>query len=196
MLTRRTFLAASTATLMAPAQAIAAPRAYGIAPGGATITYIFKLNGAPQRGTAPLSDVDIRVDSTNLRRSSARVTADMSKAKAGFVFITDALKSESVLNTQSFPQARFVSTRITLGADGRISNGAAIEGELTLRGVTRPLRLNANLYRASGSASGDLSRLNVRLTGALSRAAFGATGFPSLVEDEVKLDIRADIAAL
>jgi polyisoprenoid-binding protein YceI len=82
-----------------------------------------------------------------------------------------------------------------LGAQGRISEGASIEGQLTLRGVTRPLDLDAVLSRPAGSAPDDLSVLTIRLTGRLSRSAFGATGYPQMVADEVELDIRAEIRA-
>lgn len=191
---RRHLMALGLAALAQPS--FAAARPYGLGPNGATITYLFTLNGGQVKGTVPVGRADLRIDPGNLAASTADVTADIRRARTGLIFATEALKSESVLNAASFPQARFASTRVTLGAGGRISDGATIEGDLTLRGVTRPVRFAAALYRKRGSTADDLSALDVRLQGKISRSAFGATGYADLVEDTVGIDIRADIAAL
>ncbi len=194
LLTRRTF---GLCALAAAAQPLhAAPRTYDIGPGGARISYTFRLSGAPVVGTIPIDRADLQVDAGDLSRSRADVTADVRRARTGLVFATEALQSASVLDANRHPRARFRSTRVVLGADGRISNGAALEGELTLRGVTRPVRLNASLFRPQGSAAGDLSRLSIVLRGRLDRRDFGATGYANLVEPNVDLEITADIRAL
>jgi polyisoprenoid-binding protein YceI len=90
---------------------------------------------------------------------------------------------------------RFRSTRVRLGARGRISEGAQIEGDLSLRGVTRPIALDATLSRPAGTAPDDLDTLYVDLAGTLDRRDFGATGYPQMVAPEVTLDIRAEIHA-
>lgn len=190
---RRTFTLGALCALATPATAAA--RRYGIGPGGAEIVYAFTMNGAKAKGTVPLSNANLRIDPNNLAASTADVTADIRKARTGFVFATEALKSKSVLDAQGFPQSRFTSTRVILGPGGSISQGAAIEGRLTLRGVTRPIRLNAALYRPRGSGPEDLSRLSVNLTGTLRRSAFGASGYADIVADTVGLTIRADIIA-
>jgi polyisoprenoid-binding protein YceI len=98
------------------------------------------------------------------------------------------MKSDQVLATRSFPTIRFVSTRFS--AKGQT---ATVEGQVTVRGTTRPVTLSARIYRPQGTAEGQRDRFSVYLTGTLSRAAFGATGFADLVGDEVLLDIRARI---
>ena len=124
------------------------------------------------------------------------MTADLTAARTGLIFATQAMKSASVLDTERFPTARFRATRVTLGRSGRLSEGAALDGDLTLRGITRPVRFDAALFRPPGSAPDDLSLLDIRLRGAISRTAFGAAGYPDLVADGVGLDIRARIRAL
>ncbi|MEO0502804.1 MAG: YceI family protein [Pseudomonadota bacterium] len=190
---RRHFLAIGLAALAQPGFAASTP--YRLGPNGATITYLFTLNGAQVKGTVPVGRADLQIDPGNLAASTANVTADIRRARTGLIFATEALKSESVLNARNFPQARFTSTRVILGPGGRISNGAAIEGNLTLRGVTRPVRFSADLFRKRGSAPGDLSALDVRLQGRINRSDFGATGYGDIVENPVGIDIRADIVA-
>lgn len=191
---RRHLLLTALAALATPAQA--APRRYGIGPGGAEITYTFTLDGAASKGTVPISQANLSIDPKNLAASRADVTADVRRARTGFVFATEALKSPSVLNAKRFPESRFVSTRVILGPGGRISDGAALEGNLTMRGVTRPIRLKAGIFRPKGTAADDLSRLTVTLEGTLKRSSFGITGYPKLVADQVNLSIQADIMAI
>ncbi|MEL7165729.1 MAG: YceI family protein [Pseudomonadota bacterium] len=193
---RRQLLLSGLAAIFYPHAATAAPAPYTIGPRGAQISYLFNLQGSTVAGTAPLSRADLRIDPTALQNSTAEVTADLRQARTKLFFATEALKSETVLDIARFPNARFVSRRIVLGPDGRISGGAAIEGALTLRGVTRPIRFAADLFRKPGSAPDDLTALDVRLRATINRNEFGASGYPALVAPEVGIDIKADLRAL
>ncbi|MEO0402887.1 MAG: YceI family protein [Pseudomonadota bacterium] len=190
---RRHLLALGLAAIATPS--LAAPRPYALAPGQATITYTFTLNGNPVKGTVPLNRADLTIDPANLAASTADVTADIRRARTGLLFATEALKSASVLNANGFPLARFKSTRVILGPGGRISDGAKLEGNLTLRGVTRPVRFDANLFRARGSTTDNLDALTVTLSGRINRRDYGAIGYPDLVADTVGIDIQAEISA-
>jgi polyisoprenoid-binding protein YceI len=86
------------------------------------------------------------------------------------------------------PEIVFQSTAVTRNGDG-----ARIAGNITIRGVTRPITLDATIYRQAGTAAGDLSHLSVHLTGRVMRSAFGATGWADMVADEVRLDILARV---
>jgi polyisoprenoid-binding protein YceI len=195
-LSRRHLLHALLCAPMLARPAHARTRAYALTPRDATITFLFDLGGLTQSGTAPLGSADIRIDPGDLGASQADVTADLTEACTGLIFATQAMKSASVLDTDRFPTARFRSTRVTLGRSGRLSEGAALDGLLTLRGVTRPIRFDAALYRPQGSAPDDLSLLDIHLRGAIARAEFGADGYADLVADHVGLDIRARVRAL
>ena len=190
---RRHFIALGLASLATPA--FAAPRAYRLSGAGATITYTFHLNGAAIKGTVPIDTANLRIDTSNLAASTADVTADVRRARTGLILATEALKSSSVLNAAAFPLARFTSTRIRLGSRSRLSDGAVIDGLLTLRGETRPVRFDANLFRPRGSAPGDFSALTVDLSGTINRRDFGATGYGDLVDDTVAIAISAEISA-
>jgi polyisoprenoid-binding protein YceI len=191
---RRTFIIAASATCLA-SPAIAAQRRYILGANGARITYTFTLNGAAQSGRIPVQTADIRIDPNDLSNSFVDVSADVRRARTGLVFATQALKSPAVLDAKAHPLARFRSTKITLGPQGRISDGATMTGQLTLRGATKPIRFDANIFRPQGSAKNDFSQLTVRLRGQLNRKDFGATGYPELVDNTVRVDIDADIRA-
>lgn len=193
LITRRTVIAAALGALAT--QAHSAARRYRLVPQNSKVAFGFIVNGAAQSGTLPILNADIRVDTSDLTRSSADVTGDIRRAKTGLAFVTQALLSADVLDAANHPTVRFRSKNIALGRKGRISEGARITGDLTLRGVTRPLTLNALLSRPSGTAPDDLSTLTIQLNGALNRQDFGAVGYPKLVTDTVTLDIRAEIRA-
>lgn len=193
MLHRRHFIALSLAALAQPGRAAVTP--YRLGPGDATITYTFTLNGAPVKGTVPLNTANLAIDPRNLVASTADVTADIRRARTGLFFATEALKSSSVLDARNHPIARFSSTKVILGPGGRISGGAALEGDLTLRGVSRAVRFDASLFRPAGTAPEDLRALSVVLSGQVNRRDFGATGYADLVQDIVGIDIEAQITA-
>ena len=194
---RRHVLLGALAALapISPGIGWAAPTPYRLGAGGATITYTFMLNGAPVKGTVPVNQADLSIDPGNLSASTALVSADVRRARTGLIFATEALKSASVLDANTHPTARFRSTRVTLGPGGRLSDGATLEGDLTLRGATRPIRFDAGLFRARGSNANDFNALMVMLKGKINRRDFGATGYADLVEDMVGIDIVADIRA-
>ena len=188
---RRTVLAGALAALAYPMHVDARP--YTLGPDDATITYTFNLGGTPVRGIVPVERANLSIVAKNLAASTADVTADVRRARTGLLPITEALKSRSVLAAAEFPKARFRSTRVTLGPDGRMSDGATLGGLLTLRGVTRDVRFNAQLFRKTGTAPDDLDRLTVILNGSVNRRDYGAKGYGELVGDTVHIEIRARI---
>ncbi|MGI9368865.1 MAG: YceI family protein [Ruegeria sp.] len=158
-----------------------------------SVEFSYVLSGVPQSGTMPISNSDIRIDTSQLTNSRVSVSLDVTSASTKLPFARSAMLSPEVLDAAGFPTISFKSTRISLGASGRLSDGATITGDLTVRGVTRPITLQASLYRQRGSTPEDLSTLFIRLTGALNRNDFGASGYSDLVGDLVGLDIRAKI---
>lgn len=191
-ITRRTLLAAG-AGFLAAGPALAQPQKYALDSDASTVGFMFNLAGNDQRGSMPVKAADVIVDPDNLRASRVDVTLDVGNAQTNLFLATQAMIGPKVLDAARYPTIRFRSRSVRLGAGGRISEGASLSGDLTIRDITRTIALDAQLYRAKGSAPDDLSELSIRLRGQLSRSAFGATGFPDLVHDNVTLDIRTVI---
>ncbi len=181
--------------LMVPISAIAAPVAYALEAAKSQVGFVFMLNNTATKGSMPIKASNIVIDLQALQRSSVDVTVDVRRARTGLFFATEALKGASVLNAKEFGTIRFVSTGIRLSQSGQLSGGAKINGNLTMRGVTRPVTLDANLFRQRGTDASDLSRLSFRITGTVSRSAFGATGYSNLVSDAIRLDIVARVSS-
>lgn len=192
VITRRTLIAGLTAwPALGAAQAALIP--YALAARGTSVGFSFDLSGVTQSGTMPVQSATIRLDTGRLQNSKVDVILNVANARTKLPFARGPMLGESVLDADSHPTIRFTSTKIRLGPGGRISDGASITGDLTVRGITRPVTLDAALYRKPGSTADDLDALSIQLTGALDRHAYGASGYPDLVDDKVALDIRAEI---
>ncbi|MEM1363707.1 MAG: YceI family protein [Pseudomonadota bacterium] len=164
----------------------AEPQRYRLDPAASKVEFTYTLSGTPATGTMPISQADLILDFGQVSRSSANVTLNAAGTKTGVVFVTQALKSGDVLDTDQHPQISFVSRSMS----GSV-NGAQITGDLTMKGVTKPLTMDAKIYRRAGTESGDLSQLTVHLTGTLDRREFGADGYSDLVSPDVELFIIA-----
>ena len=151
----------------------------------------FETDFGPDKitGAMPVTQADLVLDFANVANCSIKVSLDISNATASFPFATQALKGPKVLNAKAFPSITFVSTSVKPKGDG-----AEVAGMLTIRGVTKPATLAAQIYRQDGFKQGDYTHLSILLTGAVQRSAFGATGWADMVGDEVRLRILARIA--
>lgn len=168
----------------------AAPRDYTLDERDSEVGFSWQFGEDTFTGTMEIAQADLSIDFDNVSNSQVSVAVDASRAEAGFPFATEAMRGPRVLNTAAHPLISFRSRSFERTGPGT----ARIEGDLTVRGVTLPAALTAQIYRAPGSDPGDLSRLTVLLTGALSRAAYGTDGWSDLVGDTVTLDITATIA--
>jgi polyisoprenoid-binding protein YceI len=191
------FLASLTAVFLAVSLAsplVAAPTRYTLDAKASRVGFNFSLGGGQQKGTMPVSHAVILVDPENLAASRVDISVDVAKVRTPLPFVRPALIGPEVLDAAKYPTIRFVSNKVQLAPDGRLSGGATISGKLTMHGVTRPVTFQAALFRAPGSAPNDLSNLTVELSGQVSRAAFGAAGFPDLVADTIGINIFAVIS--
>ncbi|MDT8328568.1 MAG: YceI family protein [Roseovarius sp.] len=168
--------------------ATAAPQTYRLNIAHSTVGFTYGFGETVNKGQMPVKSANMQIDLKNVSASNIDVNLDASGAKAGFFFATRAMKGPEVLDTARFPTIRFKSTRIT----GNLRK-ATVVGDLTVRGITRPVTLNAALYRQRGTDPDDLDNLTVLLTGAISRSAFGANGFSNYVGDRIGLRIIAQI---
>ena len=168
------------------APALAAPKPYILQKDDSIVGFSWFLGKDEIKGSMPVESADVVLDLDRLRDSKVRVSVDVRGARAGFPFASQGMKSKKVLWADKHPVITFESTGFR-----RADEGALVDGNLTVRGVTRPATFSAKLFRQAGTEAGDRSRLSVRLKGSLSRAAFGADGWSDLAGDEVRLSIVA-----
>lgn len=176
--------------LLLATPAHAAPVAYVLEPERSTVGFATDFGQQAITGRMPVTQANLTLDFDNAGNTTIDVILDVSRATASFPFAAQALKGDKVLDARRHPTIRFVSTRVR-----RDGAGATVQGDLTIRGVTRAVTLQATIFRPQGQAAGDNSHLTVQMQGAVQRSDFGAVGFADMVADEVRLDIVARIAA-
>lgn len=182
-MTRRFALAATLIALL-PAGLAAAPVAYVLDRGNSQVGFEVMFGQDPITGTMPISDARVTIDFERAANSSVSAVLDTAHSQASFPFATQAMRGPKVLAADQFPTMTFQSRAMHF--DGTV---ARVEGDLTIRGVTRAVELRAELYRQQGTEEGDRSRMSVLLTGAVNRSDFGATGWNDMVGDQIRLKI-------
>ena len=175
------------ATVAASATA-AAPVRYAFDYDDSNIGFVFVFDGEEFRGSFRRFTGDVVLDFERAANSSVDVTIDTTSAYTGIFLATDALKSPRVLAVRKYPEMRFVSRSAR-----RDGNGAIVTGDLTIRDVTRPVELDVRLFRDPGTEPTERDNLILQVTTSINRSEFNAGGYPDMVEDEIKIDIRARI---
>lgn len=177
--------------MLLAAPAFADPVPYALQADQSRVAFTWFFGSDPIKGAMPVKRADLILDFDRPEKSRVSVSVDAAHANAGNLLAQDVMTGNQVLWTDRYPEITFVSRKIRRDGQG----GAIVDGDLTLRGVTRPQTFRARLFRSGNTAPGDRSRLTIRLDGSLSRSAFGADGYANLVGDEIRLDIAALILA-
>ncbi|MYK33346.1 MAG: YceI family protein [Boseongicola sp. SB0670_bin_30] len=193
MLSRRLILM-GLCTLPLPAHA--SLRRYELESHASRAGFTYWMNGAWRKGEMPVGRADFQIDPSDLAASSTDVTLRADKVRTGFFLATSILKSAAMLNTERFPTIRFVSTAVRPAQSGRLSDGAKLAGELTIRDVTQAVTFDTLFTPGADRGPDDLSRLTVRLAGRISRSSFGASGYRALVGDKVGLNVMMAMRAI
>jgi polyisoprenoid-binding protein YceI len=96
------------------------------------------------------------------------------------------LKNADFFNVQEFPTITFKSTKVVFKGDDPV----AIEGNMTMLGVTQPLRLNLERWKCGSDmrTQGKRYQCGGNASGSFKRSDFGMKfGLPTAIGDEVKL---------
>lgn len=174
--------------LVLPSLARAELRSYQLDPEDTEVAFVYGLGGLPGNGSMPVDSADLQLDFRQIGRSQVAVTLAASDARADLPFVASTMKGPTILDTANHPTIRFESTEVR-----PTNQGVVLAGDLTIRGITRPVELTARFFRKPDRDPADLRRLTILLEGNVSRAAFGAIGFADLVDDTVGLRILASI---
>jgi polyisoprenoid-binding protein YceI len=119
----------------ARADAPASASHYQLDQGKSSLTFAFTQAGAQNQGRFkrfPVS-LDLAADGTPSR---LEVTVDMTSLDSGDEERDETLRSDDLFAVKKFPQAHFLATQFS-----KTAGGFEAQGKLTIRNVTRDLRL-------------------------------------------------------
>ena len=172
--------------LLAPVAGRAAPEHYRLDPDATQVGFTWYFGTAPVEGSMPVQAAEVTLDFARLEGSHFTVTLDATAAKAGGFFASQGLQGRTMLDTGTYPTLRYAAERvIRSGGDTRA------EGRVTIRGVEKPLTMEARFLRPVGQPAGERSHLVVLLDGSFDRTEFGVNGWPGAVGRRIDLHIRA-----
>lgn len=119
------------------------------------------------------------------------ITFAVDKMSTTVAALDEHLKKPEFFDTAKFPEARFVSTAVTVkGAT------ATITGNLTLKGVTKPVVLRARFIGAGPAPMGaHKTNVGFAATTTIKRSDFGISYGVPFVSDTVDLTINAAFEA-
>jgi polyisoprenoid-binding protein YceI len=163
-----------------PALANAVP--YTFSQDGSTLTWVgAKVTGKHEGGFKTFKGA-LEVVDGDLTKSRVKVDIDLASVFTDSEKLVAHLKNADFFAVDQFPTARFVSTGFKKGEGTRVE----VTGELTLRGVTKPISFPADV--TLGEAQAD-----VKAEFTINRQQFGVAypGKPdNLISDEVRIALE------
>jgi len=118
---------------------------------------------------------------------SVEVVIEAASVDTGMKKRDDHLRSPDFFNTMEFPQITFTSTKLTYHG-----KGATVDGNLTMKGVTKPVTLEVAKINCGTHPFNKKYVCGFDATASLKRSDFGINyGLPA-IGDEVQLEIEVE----
>lgn len=191
----RARVARSAAALLAACGLLAAaagaePARYALDPVHTRVLFAVSHAGFSQAlGTVSGSEGTLEFDPEDWSSARLDVRVPLQRLDLGDPDWNRATLARNLLDAGRWPEAHFVSERVEpLGPDRFV-----VHGQLTLRGVTRPLALEVSFNALRRHPMPPFRRTaGFSARGTLSRSAFGVDAWPTMIGDEVELRIEAE----
>ncbi|MDX9994659.1 MAG: YceI family protein [Rhodocyclaceae bacterium] len=116
------------------------------------------------------------------------IVIDAKSVDTGYPTFNEHIQGEDFLDTAKHPTATFKSTRVEFDGD----KPAKIEGNLTLKGVTRPVTLTVTSFQAMPHPMMKKDAIGANAFTVVKRSDFNAGKHAPYVGDEVRIDIAIE----
>ncbi len=176
------------ATLLAACATTAAAQTYNIEP-----NHTYPSFEADHMGMSVLRGKFTKTTGTIVLDKAAKtakldITIDTSTIDFGHGKLNEHAKSADMFDVAKFPTATYKSTSATYNGDVL----ATVDGELTLHGVTKPVKLTVNKFKCIMHPRLKREWCGADVSASFSRADFGINfGVPNF-SPEVKLNIEVE----
>ena len=120
--------------------------------------------------------VDVVIDAASITTSNAQRD--------------EHLRSNDFLDLATYPRITFVSTQVSPTSDG-----ADITGDLTIKGVTKPVTLTVTSFQAAQHPMLKKDAIGANAYTVIKRSDFGAAKYVPAVSDEVRIDVAIEAIA-
>jgi polyisoprenoid-binding protein YceI len=128
------------------------------------------------------------VDDSDVPRSTVAVKVNTGSIEMLDPQQTAMLKDPDFFDVAKFPELTYVSKVISRTGDTTLK----VEGEVTVRGITRPMALDVTVNDRKPAAIAGARYARFRANGSLKRSEFGMVKYVDVVGDIVDISIRTD----
>lgn len=146
------------------------------------------LGFSTYRGQFPAVEARLTLDPAALADARVDATVDLTQQGTLNAQLDAHLKSDDFFDVANHPTARFVTNSVTI-VD---ADSALIDGMLTLRGVTKPVRLEAEFNKAATNPLDKKYSLGFDGRAIIRRSDFGVSYALPMVSDHVELHLEGE----
>ena len=171
--------------------AIAAPVTYGVDGSHTFPRFSYSHFGYSTQLSSFKQTTGKVVFDAQAKTGSVDISIDTGSVNTGFDDFNGHIQGEDFLDTAKFPTATFKSTRVVFEGDAPKS----IEGQLTIKGVTKPVTLSVTSFQAMPHPMLKKPALGANATTTIKRSEFNAGKYAPYVGDEVRIDIAIEAIA-
>lgn len=122
------------------------------------------------------------------KTGSVDVTIDLKSVSTGHALFNEHLQGEDFFDTANHPVATFKSTQVHFDGDKPVR----IDGELTIKGITRPVSLAVRSFQNMAHPIVKKDAIGANATTTVKRSDFNADKHAPYVSDEVTLSIALE----
>lgn len=122
------------------------------------------------------------------KSATVDIVIDTTSVDTGFAQFNGDIQSGDFLDTAKYPKATFKSTKVIFDGDKPVS----IEGNLTLKGVTKPVVLAVSSFQAMQNPMLKKDAIGANASATIRRSDFNAGKYAPYVSDEVRIDVALE----
>jgi polyisoprenoid-binding protein YceI len=122
------------------------------------------------------------------KTGSVDVVIDTKSVDTGFPVFNEHIQVEDFFDTAKYPTATFKSTKVVFDGDKPVS----IEGNLTIKGITKPVTLTVTSFLAMPHPMVKKDAIGANAYTVVKRSDFNASKYAPHVSDEVRIDIAIE----
>ena len=122
------------------------------------------------------------------KTGSVDIVIDMKSVDTGFPTFNEHIQGEDFLDTTKFPTATFKSTKVVFDGD----KPTAVEGNLTIKGVTKPVTLTLTSFQAMPHPMLKKDAIGANASTTVKRSEFNAGKYAPYVGDDVRIDVAIE----
>ena len=185
-------LSLGLAVAIASSVTLAAPVDYKIDPTHTATVFSWNHFGF-STPSANFNDIQgvIKVDNAKPANSSVEVTIPISSVNTNVPALDKEFQEEAWFNAAKYPNITFKSTKV----ETKDKKHFKITGDLTVKGVTKPVVLDAVLNKQGEHPMAKVPAIGFNATTSFNRSAFGIGNYVPNVGDKITVNITTEATA-